>query len=58
MNLNYTSEMEKAMHQSHGIGYQEYSRRIDQRLKVEQRREAEYQASRQIVAEVDRQIHR
>ncbi|QST02013.1 MULTISPECIES: hypothetical protein [Pontibacillus] len=46
------------MHQSHGMGYQEYSRRIDQRLKVEQRREAEYQASRQIVAEVDRQIHR
>ncbi|WP_202595692.1 hypothetical protein [Pontibacillus yanchengensis] len=58
MNLNYTNEMEKAMHQSHGMGYAEYSRRLDQRLKVEQRRQQEFEQSQKIVAEVDRKIHR
>lgn len=46
------------MQQTHGMGYEEYSRTLDQRLKVEQRREDEYQRSRAIVAEVDRQLHR
>ncbi|KGX89772.1 hypothetical protein N783_04030 [Pontibacillus marinus BH030004 = DSM 16465] len=50
--------MEKAMQASHGIGYQEYSQRLDQRLKVEQRRQSDYEQSQRIVAEVDRQIHR
>ncbi|WP_202406280.1 hypothetical protein [Pontibacillus yanchengensis] len=56
--MNYTNEMEKAMHQSHGMGYAEYSRRLDQRLKVEQRRQQEFEQSQRIVAEVDRKIHR
>ncbi|MBB6453462.1 hypothetical protein HNQ94_001911 [Salirhabdus euzebyi] len=48
--------MEKAMQQSHGIGYKEYSRKLEKRLEVEKRREKEYQKSRQITAEVDRQL--
>ncbi|MBO8156780.1 MAG: hypothetical protein H0Z32_09985 [Bacillaceae bacterium] len=46
------------MHQSHGIGYEEYSRKLEKRLQVEKRREKDYLKSQQIVAEVDRQIHR
>ncbi|KGX85742.1 hypothetical protein N784_08010 [Pontibacillus litoralis JSM 072002] len=50
--------MEKAMQQSHGIGYEEYSRCLDQRLKVEQRRHVEFEQSNRIVSEIDRQLHR
>ncbi|WP_377347177.1 hypothetical protein [Pontibacillus salicampi] len=46
------------MHQSHGIGYEQYSRCVDSRLKVEQRRQEDFKAGQRIVAEVDRLIHR
>ncbi|WP_165902170.1 hypothetical protein [Melghiribacillus thermohalophilus] len=46
------------MHQSHGIGYEEYSRRLEKRLLVEKRRDQDYLKSRRIVAEVDRLVHR
>ncbi|WP_078412536.1 hypothetical protein [Priestia abyssalis] len=49
LDLTYTSEMEKAMFQSHGMGYAEYSRKLDQRLKVEQEREQDYLQSRRII---------
>ncbi|MFT4412928.1 hypothetical protein ACLM5H_03610 [Fredinandcohnia humi] len=44
------------MHQAHGIGYEAYSRKFEERLKVEQRREMEYKRGRLLVAEVDRRI--
>ncbi|GAA0499947.1 hypothetical protein GCM10008986_28990 [Salinibacillus aidingensis] len=50
--------MEKAMQQSHGMGYMEYSRKLDKRMLVEKRREMSYQKSRQVVAEYDRQLFR
>ncbi|WP_053218750.1 hypothetical protein [Virgibacillus senegalensis] len=56
--LNYTSEMEKAMHQNHGIGYAEYERKLEKRLEVEKEREDSYRKSRRVVAEVERQVHR
>ncbi len=37
------------MFQSHGMGYAEYSRKLDQRLKVEQEREQDYLQSRRII---------
>ncbi|WP_194840806.1 hypothetical protein [Filobacillus milosensis] len=46
------------MHQSRGVGYQEYSQNLEKRLEVEKQREKEYKQSRRVVAEVDRQIHR
>ncbi|MEQ6389570.1 hypothetical protein RZN22_09595 [Bacillaceae bacterium S4-13-58] len=46
------------MHQSHGIGYEEYSRKLDQRIKVEKRREMEYQKSLSYAADFERQAHR
>ncbi|MBM7551260.1 hypothetical protein [Thalassobacillus pellis] len=46
------------MQQSHGMGYAEYSNKLDQRLEVEKRRQKEYEESRKIVAEVDRQLHK
>lgn len=49
LDLTYTSEMEKAMFQAHGMGYAEYSRKLDQRLKVEQEREQDYLQSRRII---------
>ncbi|WP_179107339.1 hypothetical protein [Sediminibacillus massiliensis] len=56
--MNYTSEMEKAMQQNHGIGYAEYGRKLDKRLEVEKEREKSYEKSRQVVNEVERKIHR
>jgi hypothetical protein len=50
--------MEKAMQQSHGIGYQEYSRKLEKRIEVEKRREKEYKQSQLIVAQADRQLFR
>ncbi|MFD1020480.1 hypothetical protein [Thalassobacillus hwangdonensis] len=46
------------MQQSHGMGYAEYSRGVDQLLKVEKRRQKEYEASRRMVSEAGRQIHK
>ncbi|WP_174234300.1 hypothetical protein [Bacillus sp. V59.32b] len=49
--------MEKAMQQSHGIGYSEYSRKLDVRLQVEKRREREYEQCNQIVNDLQRKLH-
>ncbi|RSK28458.1 hypothetical protein EJF36_17170 [Bacillus sp. HMF5848] len=57
MKLHYTTEMEKAMYSSHGIGYEVYRRVFKERMKVEQRREQEYIASRRIVQDFDRKMH-
>ncbi|WP_194841264.1 hypothetical protein [Salinibacillus xinjiangensis] len=46
------------MQQSHGIGFKEYSRKLDNRLEVEKRREEDYKKGRQVYAEVDRQLFR
>jgi hypothetical protein len=41
--------MEKAMHSSHGMGYGEYNRRLENRLKVEESRQKEYEQCQKIV---------
>ncbi|OCA87623.1 hypothetical protein A8F94_07130 [Bacillus sp. FJAT-27225] len=56
LDMKYTSEMEKAMQQSHGIGYEEYNLKHEVRLEVEQRREEEYLKSQRIVADIDRKV--
>ncbi len=45
------------MYQSHGIGYEEYSRKLSQRLKIEQKRQIEYEQSLKIVANFERRGH-
>ncbi len=45
------------MQQSHGIGYSEYSRRLDVRLQVEERRERDYEEGNRIVNNLQRQIY-
>ncbi|BBP92141.1 hypothetical protein BsIDN1_57590 [Bacillus safensis] len=40
--MDYTAEMEKAMHQAHGMSYAEYERDHDLRMKVEYKREQSY----------------
>lgn len=47
--------MEKAMYQSHGMSYEEYSRELDQRIEVEKRRERDYHRSLRIANEATRQ---
>ncbi|MBL3648196.1 hypothetical protein ABZM97_16900 [Bacillus vallismortis] len=42
--------MEKAMQLSHGIGYEEYGRRLETRMKVERQRELDYAKSKRISA--------
>ncbi len=48
--------MEKALQHSHGVGYNEYSRNLDVRIKVEQRREKSYRLESQIVNEYSRRV--
>ncbi|KAA0545336.1 hypothetical protein FZW96_18360 [Bacillus sp. BGMRC 2118] len=45
LQLNYTSEMEKAMQKSHGMGYAEYSCKLKKRMQVEMKRQKEYETS-------------
>ncbi|AIF44052.1 hypothetical protein [Virgibacillus sp. SK37] len=56
--MNYTPEMEKAMQQSHKIGYAEYERKLENRLAVERRREREYEKCKQLKADLESQIQR
>ncbi len=42
--------MEKAMQQSHGIGYADYNRSLEKRLEVEKAREKDHQQSKKIIA--------
>jgi len=57
LHLNYTSDMEKAMHGAHRVGYELYCRKHEIRMKVEKRREADYVKSQRIVADIERKIH-
>jgi hypothetical protein len=55
--MNYTSDMEKAMHNAHGVGYEQYCRKHDVRMKVEEQREQDYLASQRLVADLARKLH-
>ncbi len=44
------------MYQSHGMGYEEYGQKLDKRLKVEKRRELEYEKSLRVVDQASRRI--
>lgn len=56
LDLNYTTEMEKAMHHSHGMGYAEYSQKHEKRMDVEMSREKDYRESQLIYAEIERKM--
>ncbi len=58
MRLNHTPEMEKAMYQSHGVGYAEYSRNFNKRMQVERERELDHRRSLKMVSEFDRKLSR
>ncbi|WP_198284028.1 hypothetical protein [Evansella cellulosilytica] len=46
------------MQQSHGIGYAEYNRKLENRMEVEEQREKDHHQSISIVAEFQRQVHK
>jgi hypothetical protein len=57
--MNYTGEMEKAMHGAHKVSYATYSQKHEVRMRVEMRREKEYVQCQRMVADIDRkQLHR
>ncbi|GGA76858.1 hypothetical protein [Ornithinibacillus halotolerans] len=56
--MNYTPEMEKAMQKSHRMGYADYCRKLENRMKVERRRQEDYNRSKYVVAEIESNIHR
>lgn len=56
--LTYTSEMEKAMQQNHGLGFAEYERKLNQRLKIEREREKSHRDGLKAVTKMNRQVHR
>jgi hypothetical protein len=45
--------MEKAMQQSHGMGYAEYNRKLENRLRVERKREKDHQKCLQLVTNIN-----
>jgi hypothetical protein len=49
--------MEKALMQSHKMGYAVYSRNHEKRMEVEKNRDEDYQKSKQLFAELDRKIN-
>ncbi|VXB33223.1 conserved hypothetical protein [Bacillus sp. 349Y] len=55
--MSYTSEMEKAMHGAHGVGYEVYKRKHEVRMQVEMQREKDYRESRRMIAALDRKVH-
>ena len=57
LDLNVTSEMEKAMQLSHGVGYSEYSRNLDLRIEVEKERDREHELCNHMVQQLNRKIH-
>lgn len=44
------------MYQAHGIGYAEYGRSFEKRMKIEKKRENEYNKSLQMVNAHDRKL--
>lgn len=46
------------MHKAHNMSYAEYSRKLDTRLKVEEKRQREFEQSQKMFAEVERQLHK
>ncbi|MCP8617734.1 hypothetical protein [Salirhabdus salicampi] len=46
------------MQQSHGMGYEEYSRKLTKRIEVEKKRQKEHREMQQMIAKVDQQLHR
>ena len=56
LELSYTSEMEKAMYKAHGVGYEQYSRQLGERMKVEQKRDQDYLKGKSIVANHGKQL--
>lgn len=45
------------MYKAHGIGYAEYGRSLENRLKVERRREYDHHKSLELVNQCDRKIN-
>ncbi|EKE33014.1 hypothetical protein MJ3_00900 [Salimicrobium jeotgali] len=58
MGLTYTSEMEKGMFQAHDICFAEYGRKLETQIHVEKKRSREYEESKKIHSEMERQLHR
>ncbi|MCR6107873.1 hypothetical protein HXA32_16515 [Salipaludibacillus agaradhaerens] len=50
--MKHTAEMEKALYQSYGMSYEEYNQDLDNLLKIERKREKDYQKSMKIVKEL------
>ncbi|WP_162840599.1 hypothetical protein [Gracilibacillus timonensis] len=46
------------MQQTHGVGYAEYCRKLDQRLAVEKEREESYKQGKDVIKDVEHLVHR
>ncbi|GAB2544323.1 hypothetical protein [Gracilibacillus alcaliphilus] len=46
------------MQRTHGIGYAEYCRKLDQRMEVEKEREASYRQGKHVVEDIQGLVHR
>ncbi|PKR78076.1 hypothetical protein CEY16_09165 [Halalkalibacillus sediminis] len=58
IDVTYTELMEKGMQQTHGVGFEEYSKNLEKRLDIEKKRQQDHEKCNRLVAEVDRQLHR
>ncbi|WP_280771252.1 hypothetical protein [Salipaludibacillus daqingensis] len=57
-NVKYTENMEKALQQSHGIGYESYKGSLKKKVEVEKAREKDYRDSLQVENELTRKMNR
>ncbi|GAA5417784.1 hypothetical protein Pryu01_02859 [Paraliobacillus ryukyuensis] len=56
--LNYTTDMEKAMQENHGVGFAEYEKSLAKRLEIEKKREKSYRNGLKIVTDMEQKVHR
>jgi hypothetical protein len=56
--MKYTEGMEKAIQKSHNICFAEYAGKLSNKLKVEKKRERDYQRSKQLAADLDSNLSR
>ncbi|MBU0906348.1 MAG: hypothetical protein KKF57_14230 [Firmicutes bacterium] len=50
--------MDQAFRSTHGIGYVDYQNNAELRMRVEMNRDRDYELGQQVVARLERQVHR
>ena len=58
LDFTFTERMDQAFRSTHGIGYVDYQNNAELRMRVEMNRDRDYELGQQVVARLERQVHR